>query len=113
MSEALGSAWRGEHFAALWQSLVEGRPLTAGAAPLLADLVALAALAMLLETMVLLRWHRRTGRGLPARTLLPTMLAGGAWSLHSITRTSECRAMLSISCNIPISGACTGLGVYW
>ena len=77
----MGSAWRGEHFAALWQSLVQGQPLTAGAAPLLADLVALAALAMLLETGVLLRWHRRTGRGLPPRTLLPTMLAGGGLML--------------------------------
>lgn len=81
MSGAAGGTWRGENFAALWQSLVEGRPLTAAATPLLADMVALAAAAMLLETLVLVRWHRRTGRGLPPRTLLPTMLAGGGLML--------------------------------
>ncbi len=66
-----------EALATLWQSLVDGRPLDAAVAPLLAGLVATVAVAMLLETVVLLALHRRTGDGVPPRTLLPTIAAGG------------------------------------
>ncbi|MCG5525732.1 hypothetical protein LRB11_12430 [Ectothiorhodospira haloalkaliphila] len=34
-------------------------------------------LAMLLEGALLLWWHRRTGRGLPADVIVTTLLAGG------------------------------------
>ena len=65
-----------EPFATLWRALADGRPIDVATAPLLAALVAAAAVAMLLETIALLILHRRTGRGLPPRTLLPTLAAG-------------------------------------
>ena len=37
-----------------------------------------ASVAMLVEALLLLLWHRRTGGGLAPRTLLPTLVAGGA-----------------------------------
>ena len=65
-----------EALATLWRLLTEGR--VAAAAPAwVTGLVALATAAMLLEAVVLLAWHHRTGRGLPPRTLLPTLVAGG------------------------------------
>ena len=70
-----------EALATLWRSLVEGRPLDAAVAPLLAGLVAAATAAMALETVVLLVLHHRTGSGLPPRTLLPTVAAGGCLML--------------------------------
>lgn len=45
----------------------------------LPTIVALAAGLMLAEGLLLLWWHRRSGRGLPPRQLLPTLLSG--WSL--------------------------------
>jgi len=70
-----------EALATLWRSLVEGRPLDAAVAPVLAGLVAAATAAMALETVVLLVLHHRTGSGLPPRTLLPTVAAGGCLML--------------------------------
>jgi hypothetical protein len=63
-----------EALAALWRSLVEGRPLDAAVAPLLAGLVAVAAAGMVLEIAVLLARHRRGDRRVSG--LLPTLLAG-------------------------------------
>lgn len=45
----------------------------------LPTIVALAAGLMLLEAVLLLWWHRRSGRGLPPQRLLPTLLSG--WCL--------------------------------
>ncbi len=40
-------------------------------------LVDAALLLLVLEAAGLVWWHRRTGRGIPPRLLLPTLLAGG------------------------------------
>jgi hypothetical protein len=67
-----------EALATLWRGLVAER-LSLGPAPTwLVGLVAVCLLAMLIEALVLLAWHRRSGRGLPPRSLLPTLVAGGA-----------------------------------
>ena len=59
--------------AALLQPLSGAAP----APPWLVGVVAAATTAMLLEALVLLAWHRRTGAGLPPHSLLPTLVAGG------------------------------------
>ena len=63
--------------ATLWGWLAEGPTAASVALPWLAHLVALTSAGMVIEALVLTAWHRRTGAGLPPRTLLPTLVAGG------------------------------------
>ena len=63
--------------ATLWGWLAEGPAAAPVALPWMAHLVALTSAGMVLEALVLMAWHRRTGAGLPPRTLLPTLVAGG------------------------------------
>ena len=62
---------------ALWRCLVDGTIAAPAALPWLTMLVALLCAGMLLEAVVLLVWHNRTGAGLPPSSLLPTLAAGG------------------------------------
>jgi hypothetical protein len=66
-----------ELIATLWRPLAQGSVAAPAAPSWLVTLVALATAAMLLEALVLLAWYHHTGRGLPPRSLLPTLLAGG------------------------------------
>ena len=61
----------------LWSWFAVGQPGAPLVPAWLTVTVALATAAMLLEALLLLAWHRRTGRGLPPRSLLPTLAAGG------------------------------------
>ena len=62
----------------LWHWLAVGQPGAPLVPTWLTVTVALATAGMLLEALLLLAWHRRTGRGLPPGSLLPTQAAGGA-----------------------------------
>lgn len=61
----------------LWNWLAVGQPGAPLVPAWLTVAVGLTTAAMLLETLLLLAWHRRTGRGLPPGSLLPTLAAGG------------------------------------
>ena len=61
----------------LWSWLAVGQPDAPLVPAWLTVTVALATAGMLLEALLLLAWHRRTGRGLPPGSLLPTLAAGG------------------------------------
>lgn len=66
-----------EQLAALSGWLADGPAAAPVALPWMAYLVALTIAGIVLEAMVLVALHRRTGAGLPPRTLLPTLVAGG------------------------------------
>ena len=61
----------------LWSWLAVGQPEAPLVPTWLTLTVALATAALLVEAVLLLAWHRRTGGGLPPRSLLPTLVAGG------------------------------------
>ena len=57
----------------LWHWLAVGQPGAPLVPTWLTVTVALATAGMLLEALLLLAWHRCTGRGLPPGSLLPTL----------------------------------------